>query len=146
MSIAFPPPALKLFNALVALALSAAPVLAQNYPEKPITSWSPTPRGTLRCDRAPGRAEHVGHLGQQIIIEKWQELVAPRGGARRKICAGWLHAVDPSRRAGGRRVDVQAALRHDAAFPPIGLMNYGPFVFTARADYTRTQRPKCWRS
>ena len=83
LSVTIPPRAFNLLTAFAALALSAAPALAQDYPEKPITMVVPYAAG--------GPSDVIGRLigqsmsatlGQQIVIENVAGAGGTTGAAR----------------------------------------------------------------
>ncbi len=137
MSLTVPPHANRLLTALAALALSAAPALAQNYPEKPITLVVPYAAG--------GPSDVIGRLigqsmsatlGQQIVIENVAGAGGTTGAARVAKAApdGYTLLIHHVALAAGASM-YKLSYDTNTAFQPIGLVNYGPYVLTARANY-----------
>jgi len=123
--------------ALLATALAAAPVAAQDFPSKPIALIVPYAAG--------GPSDVIGRLigqsmsqtlGQQIVIENVAGAGGTTGADRVSKAApdGYTLLIHHVALAAGHSL---YKLRYDTttAFEPVGLINFGPFVLTARAKY-----------
>ncbi|WP_460449471.1 tripartite tricarboxylate transporter substrate-binding protein [Alsobacter sp. SYSU BS001988] len=110
---------------------------AQDYPAKPITLVVPYAAGGPSDVIARLVGQNMSaSLGQQIIIENVAGAGGTTGAERVAKSApdGYTLLIHHVALAAGASM---YKLRYDttAAFSPIGLINYGPFVLTARADY-----------
>jgi tripartite-type tricarboxylate transporter receptor subunit TctC len=126
-----------LAGALGMAMLTATAASAQDYPTKPITLVVPYAAGGPSdvIARLVGQSMSAS-LGQQIIIENVAGAGGTTGAERVAKSApdGYTLLIHHVALAAGASM---YKLRYDttAAFSPVGLINYGPFVLTARADY-----------
>ena len=124
--------------AAAGLAVLASAAAAQDYPSRPITLVVPYAAG----GPSDAIARLVGQsmsetLGQQFVVEN----VSGAGGT---LGAGRVASAEPDgytlllhHVALAATPSLYKDLPYDAAeaFEPIGLINYGPFVLTARSDF-----------
>jgi len=122
---------------LLAAVLVSAPAGAQDFPTKPIALVVPYAAG--------GPSDVIGRLigqsmsqtlGQQIVIENVAGAGGTTGADRVSKAApdGYTLLIHHVALAAGHSL---YKLRYDTttAFEPVGLINFGPFVLTARANY-----------
>ena len=118
-------------------ATAAGTARAQDYPTKPITLIVPYAAGGPSdvIARLIGQTMSTT-LGQQIIIENVAGAGGTTGAERvaKSTPDGYSLLIHHVALAAGASM---YKLRYDttAAFAPVGLVNYGPFVLTARATY-----------
>ena len=124
-------------RAVAALAALSSPALAQDYPTKPITLVVPYTAG--------GPSDTIGRLigesmskmlGQHIVIENVTGAGGTLGAAQAASAEADGYTLLLHHVALAATASLYKDLGYDpAAFEPIGLVNYGPFVVTSRADF-----------
>ena len=128
---------------ILAAAISwTAPALGQGaYPTRPITLVVPFAAG----GPSDVIARLLGHsmsdtLGQQVVVETVAGAGGTAGAARVAGAQpdGYTLLIHHVALAAG--ASLYGNLRYDtlAAFEPIGLVNYGPFVLTSKLDFPAT--------
>lgn len=128
----------RLAAALVIAGATTTAAQAQTYPDKPITLVVPFAAGGPSdvIARLLGQSMSAT-LGQQIVIEN----VAGAGGTTaagrvaKAPADGYTLLIHHVALAAGASLYPKLGYDTNAAFQPIGLVNYGPFVLTARTGF-----------
>jgi tripartite-type tricarboxylate transporter receptor subunit TctC len=128
----------RLAAAIVVAGATATAAQAQTFPDKPITLVVPFAAGGPSdvIARLLGQSMSAT-LGQQVVIEN----VAGAGGttaAGRVAKAtpdGYTLLIHHVALAAGASLYSKLGYDTNAAFQPIGLVNYGPFVLTAKTGF-----------
>ena len=115
--------------------LAAIPAAAQNYPDRPLTIVVPYAAGgpSDAIARIVGRSM-TDTLGQTVIIENVSGAGGTAGAARvaRAPADGYTILIHHLALAAG--ASLYKSLTYDTVndFAPIGLINYGPYVLSAK--------------
>jgi tripartite-type tricarboxylate transporter receptor subunit TctC len=130
---------LRLVLSAIAVATSAASAHAQGaYPVKPITMIVPFAAGGATDIIARLVGKSIGEtLGQQVIIENVGGAGGTAGAARLAKADADGHTLLVHHLAITASASLYKALPYkaDSAFEPIGLINAGPYVITARLGF-----------
>lgn len=124
--------------AAVAFTALAAGASAQEFPSKPITIVVPYAAGGPSDTIARLIGRSMGEtLDQQIVVENVAGAGGTLGAARVAGAPPDGYTLLLHHLALAATASLYNSLPYDpaTAFEPIGLVNYGPFVLTARADF-----------
>jgi tripartite-type tricarboxylate transporter receptor subunit TctC len=124
--------------AAAALAVSIVPAAAQAYPTKPITLIVPFAAGGPSDTIARLVGKHMSEtLGQQFVVENVAGAGGTTGAARLAKAEADGHTLLVHHLAITASASLFARLPYDpkTAFEPIGLINSGPYVITARLAF-----------
>lgn len=119
----------------LALGFAVTPVAAQNYPDKPITLVVPYAAGgpSDTIARLVGQSISTT-LGQTVLVENVAGAGGTAGAARvaRAANDGYTLLIHHLALAAG--ASLYKSLTYDTVkdFAPIGLINYGPYVLSAK--------------
>jgi tripartite-type tricarboxylate transporter receptor subunit TctC len=124
--------------ATLMLTASVGGVSAQAYPSKPVTVIVPFAAGGPSDTIARLVSKHLGEsLGQQFVIENVGGAGGTTGAARLAKADADGHTLLVHHLAITASASLFARLPYDpkTAFEPVGLINSGPYVITARLGF-----------
>jgi tripartite-type tricarboxylate transporter receptor subunit TctC len=128
---------LRISLAIAVLAASTTAAFAQAYPAKPVTLIVPfAAGGPSTIARLVGK--HLGEtLGQQFVVENVGGAGGTTGAARLAKADADGHTLLVHHLAITASASLFARLPYDprTAFEPVGLINSGPYVITARLGF-----------
>jgi tripartite-type tricarboxylate transporter receptor subunit TctC len=129
---------LRISLAIAVLAASTTAAFAQAYPAKPVTLIVPFAAGGPSDTIARLVGKHLGEtLGQQFVVENVGGAGGTTGAARLAKADADGHTLLVHHLAITASASLFARLPYDprTAFEPVGLINSGPYVITARLGF-----------
>lgn len=129
---------MRLVLSLAALSLSATCAFAQTYPTKPVTVIVPFAAGGPSDTIGRLVSKHMSEtLGQQFVIENVGGAGGTTGAARLAKAEADGHTLLVHHLAITASASLFARLPYEprTAFEPVGLINSGPYVITARLGF-----------